>query len=87
MSPQLPRDVSGSILTKLPEALGYAVTRQQGPHLGLTTQVSGVHHFTVPNRDLLQQGTFATSGWQVTLEPKQNMFMVTAGRATGDRKR
>lgn len=30
--------------------------------------------------------SFATSGWEVTVEPKPNAFMFTAERATGDRK-
>jgi len=87
MSPRLPRDVSGSDLTKLLEALGYAVSRQKDAHLGLTTQVSGEHHIAVPNHDSLRTGAVATSGWGVTVEPKHNMFMFTAERATGDRKR
>ena len=30
--------------------------------------------------------SFATSGWEVTVEPKPNAFTFTAERATGDRK-
>lgn len=30
--------------------------------------------------------SFATSGWEVTVEPKQNMFTFMADRATADRK-
>lgn len=31
--------------------------------------------------------SFATSGWEVTVEPKHNAFTFTAERATGDRNR
>jgi predicted RNA binding protein YcfA (HicA-like mRNA interferase family) len=48
MSPRLPRDVSGPDLAKLLEAFGYAITRQKGSHLRLTTQAGGEHHVTVP---------------------------------------
>ena len=37
MSPRLPRDVSGADLARLLETYGYAVTRQKGSHLRLTT--------------------------------------------------
>jgi hypothetical protein len=30
--------------------------------------------------------SFATSGWEVTVEPKPNMFTFTAERATADQK-
>lgn len=57
MSPRLPRDVSGPDLAKLLEAFGYAVTRQKGSHLRLTTVEGGEHHVTVPNHDSLRAGT------------------------------
>lgn len=57
MSPRLPRDVSGPELATLLEAFGYAVTRQKGSHLRLTTQEGGEHHITVPNHDPLRTGT------------------------------
>jgi predicted RNA binding protein YcfA (HicA-like mRNA interferase family) len=47
MSPRLPRDVSGAELAKLLETFGYAVTRQKGSHLRLTTLESGEHHLTL----------------------------------------
>lgn len=59
MSPRLPRDVSGADLAKLFEAFGYAVTRQKGSHLRLTTHEGGEHHLTVPNHDALRPGTRA----------------------------
>jgi predicted RNA binding protein YcfA (HicA-like mRNA interferase family) len=57
MSPRLPRDVSGPELAKLLEAFGYAVTRQKGSHLRLTTQHGGEHHITLPNHEALRTGT------------------------------
>jgi predicted RNA binding protein YcfA (HicA-like mRNA interferase family) len=57
MSPRLPRDVSGAALAKRLEAFGYAVTRQKGSHLRLTTQQGGEHHVTVPNHGFLRTGT------------------------------
>ncbi len=57
MSPRLPRDVSGPDLAKLLEAFGYAITRQKGSHLRLTTQAGGEHHVTVPNHEALRTGT------------------------------
>ena len=57
MSPRLPRNISGAELAKLLEAFGYAVTRQKGSHLRLTTNEGGEHHVTVPNHDSLRAGT------------------------------
>jgi predicted RNA binding protein YcfA (HicA-like mRNA interferase family) len=57
MSPRLPRDVSGADLARLLETYGYAVTRQRGSHLRLTTHEGGEHHVTVPNHDPLRTGT------------------------------
>ena len=57
MSPRLPRDVSGPELAKRLEAFGYAVTRQKGSHLRLTTSQGGEHHVTIPNHDSLRTGT------------------------------
>ena len=59
MSPRLPRDVSGQELAKLLEAFGYAVTRQKGSHLRLTTLQGGEHHVTVPQHDSLRAGTLS----------------------------
>lgn len=57
MSPRLPRDLPGAELAKRLEAFGYAVTRQKGSHLRLTTNEGGEHHVTVPNHDSLRAGT------------------------------
>jgi len=52
-----PRDLSGPDLAKALRALGYAVTRQTGSHMRLTTQTSGEHHVTIPAHRQLKVGT------------------------------
>ena len=45
---RIPRDLSGEDLIKLLTKFGYQVTRQQGSHVRLTTQMEGEHHLTIP---------------------------------------
>jgi predicted RNA binding protein YcfA (HicA-like mRNA interferase family) len=54
---RLPRDESGRQLAKRLELLGYAITRQKGSHIRLTTAQNGEHHVTVPAHDPLRVGT------------------------------
>ncbi len=54
---RLPRDVSGRELAKLLGTLGYAVTRQKGSHMRLTTTQNGEHHVTIPAHKPLRIGT------------------------------
>lgn len=56
---RIPRDLSGSDLVRRLARLGYAVTRQTGSHLRLTTLAGSEHHITVPNHDPLRVGTLA----------------------------
>ena len=56
---KLPRDVSGPALAQALKAYGYAVTRQTGSHLRLTTQERGEHHITIPRHAPLRLGTLA----------------------------
>lgn len=56
---RVPRDLSGSALAASLRSLGYAVTRQTGSHMRLTTQQNGEHHVTVPNHECLRIGTLA----------------------------
>jgi predicted RNA binding protein YcfA (HicA-like mRNA interferase family) len=56
---RIPRDLSGADLVKHLGRLGYAVSRQTGSHLRLTSQVHGEHHVTIPNHDPLRIGTLA----------------------------
>ena len=52
-----PRDLSGQELAKALRKLGYAVTRQNGSHLRVTTQQGGEHHEVVPNHNPIKLGT------------------------------
>jgi predicted RNA binding protein YcfA (HicA-like mRNA interferase family) len=56
---KLPRNVSGAELAKALQAFGYAVTRQTGSHMRLTTGERGEHHVTIPNHSPLRVGTLA----------------------------
>lgn len=56
---RLPCNVSGQQLANALSVLGYAVTRQKGDHLRLTTQWKGEHHISIPLHDPLRIGTFA----------------------------
>ncbi len=56
---RLPRDVSGSRLAAALAVLGYAVTRQTGSHIRLTTVQNGEHHATIPHHDALRVGTLS----------------------------
>jgi predicted RNA binding protein YcfA (HicA-like mRNA interferase family) len=57
---RIPRDLSGEELSKLLKAFGYAITRQTGSHMRLTTQQHGEHHVTIPNHSPLRVGTLAS---------------------------
>ena len=54
---RLPRDLSGTDLSKALQSLGYEQTRQTGSHIRLTTTRAGQHHVTVPRHDPLRIGT------------------------------
>ncbi|NJL53525.1 MAG: type II toxin-antitoxin system HicA family toxin [Hydrococcus sp. SU_1_0] len=54
---KLPRDISGKDLIKALSRLDYAVTRQTGSHVRLTTQRDGEHNITVPAHDPIKVGT------------------------------
>lgn len=56
---KVPRDLSGPELIRRLGRLGYAVTRQSGSHVRLTTNENGEHHATVPNRDPLRLVTLS----------------------------
>ncbi len=56
---RIPRDLSGGVLLKRLERLGYGITRQSGSHIRLTTLVRGEHHLTIPSHDPLRIGTLA----------------------------
>jgi len=54
---RIPRDLGGEELANLLKKYGYAVTRQAGSHLRLTTQQGGEHHVTIPRHKPLRLGT------------------------------
>ena len=57
---RLPRDVSGRDLVRALRRYGYAVTRETGSHMRLTTQQGGEHHVTIPDHASLRVGTLAS---------------------------
>ncbi|MFZ5880983.1 MAG: type II toxin-antitoxin system HicA family toxin [Chloroflexota bacterium] len=54
---RIPRDVGGTDFAQLLKRYGYAVTRQTGSHMRLTTQQGGEHHITIPQHKPLRIGT------------------------------
>jgi len=56
---KLPRHLNGAVLARLLQVYGYAVTRQSGDHLRLTTTQNGEHHLTIPRHPVLKPGTLA----------------------------
>lgn len=56
---RLPRDLDGAELAQALGKLGYAVTRQAGSYIRLTTSINGEHHVTVPAHTPLRIGTLA----------------------------
>ena len=56
---KLPREIGGQELAKRLERRGYAITRQTGSHLRLTTTLEGEHHITVPSHKNLKIGTLS----------------------------
>jgi predicted RNA binding protein YcfA (HicA-like mRNA interferase family) len=56
---RIPRDLSGNDLAALLKSFSYALTRQTGSHMRLTTQREGEHHVTIPNHPSLRLGTLS----------------------------
>ena len=54
---KIPRNLSGAQLVKKLRLFGYAVVRQEGSHIRLTTEQSGQHHVTVPHHSPMRVGT------------------------------
>jgi predicted RNA binding protein YcfA (HicA-like mRNA interferase family) len=69
---KLPRDLSGEVLAKALEKLGYTVDHQTGSHIRLTTQENGEHHITIPNHSPIKIGTLSA-----ILRDIENHFDVT----------
>ena len=56
---KLPRDLTGSDLSKALGRLGYRVTRQTGSHIRLSMTERGEHHIPLPAHNPLKIGTLA----------------------------
>lgn len=69
---KMPRDLSGEVLAKALEKLGYTVVRQTGSHIRLTTQENGEHHITIPNHSPIKIGTLSA-----ILRDIENHFNIT----------
>ena len=57
---RLPRDLSGRDLAQALRRYGYAVTRETGSHMRLTTQEGGEHNVTIPDHASLRINTLAS---------------------------
>lgn len=56
---RLPRDVNGDELARKLSIFSYAIVRQSGSHIRLTTELNGQHHVTVPLHKPVRMGTLA----------------------------
>lgn len=54
---RLPRDLTGRDLARALTKLGYAIDRQVGSHIRLTTMQPTAHHITIPDHDPIKVGT------------------------------
>ena len=56
---KIPRDIDAIRLMKILKIYGYAITRQTGSHIRLTTNQKGEHHITIPNHNPIKIGTLS----------------------------
>ena len=56
---KIPRDLDGVDLARALGRLGYAITRQKGSHMRITTLQHGEHHEVIPAHKPLKHGTLA----------------------------
>lgn len=56
---KLPRDITGQELVHALTRLGYAVDRQTGSHISISTERKGKHHVTIPAHSPLKVGTLS----------------------------
>lgn len=54
---KIPRNISGKELVKALKIYDYAVVRQTGSHIMVTTQRNGQHHLAIPNHNPIKMGT------------------------------
>ena len=57
---KIPRNLTGRKLVHLLSPYGYAITRQTGSHIRLTTEQRGIHHITIPDHNPLRIGTLSS---------------------------
>jgi len=57
---KLPRNISADELISSLQKLGYAVSRQKGSYIRVTTNINGQHHLTVPNHHPIKLGTLSS---------------------------
>ncbi len=58
---KIPRDINASQFIKLlNKKYQYAVTRQSGSHIRISTTLSGEHHVTIPNHNPIRLGTLSS---------------------------
>ena len=57
---KLPRNISATELISSLQKFGYAITRQKGSHIRVTTSFNGQHHITIPNHDPIKIGTLSS---------------------------
>lgn len=57
---RLPRDLSGTDLSKKLEMVGYRVVRQVGSHMRLSTDKPTPHSITIPAHKSLRLGTLSS---------------------------
>jgi predicted RNA binding protein YcfA (HicA-like mRNA interferase family) len=56
---KIPRNVNGPQLVKALHVPGYAVDRQKGSHIRITTQQDGENHEVVPHHHPIKTGTLS----------------------------
>ena len=67
---KIPRNLDGADLAKALARLGYAITRQKGSHMRITTQMNGEHHEVIPAHRPLKHGTLASILKSIALHHK-----------------
>ncbi|MBI5859056.1 MAG: type II toxin-antitoxin system HicA family toxin [Sphingobacteriales bacterium] len=57
---KLPRNLSSTELISSLKKFGYAISRQKGSHIRLTTISYGEHHLTIPDHNPIKLGTLSS---------------------------
>ncbi len=69
---RLPRNITGIELAQLVERYGYAVVRQTGSHIRLTTNTPEQHHITIPRHNPLRIGTLSAICSDIALHQQRS---------------